>query len=89
MNHSKINPDAPAFPNYGPDNNVYDRTIVRGGMSIRTYLVGQAIAGMCASDYWCMNAVAENETYTKALAVAALAVADAALKALDDNNVKK
>lgn len=40
---------------------------------------------MCASEYWCMNAVAENETYTKALAVAALAVADAALKAINES----
>lgn len=54
------------------------------GMSIRTYLVGQAIAGMCASDYWSENAIAGSESHTKAIAMAALAVADSVLKAMEE-----
>jgi len=50
-------------------------------MSLRDWFAGQALAGMCASDYWSENAQADKRIYTDPLANGAYAVADAMLKA--------
>ena len=44
---NKTQGGGPAFPTYGPDS-VHDRTIARGGMSLRDYFAAQALAAYLA-----------------------------------------
>ena len=72
-------PAYPVAPSWNPNGDMVEGGFP--GMSLRDWFIGQALAGMCASSYWCENAQANDPVATKALADSSVAVADAILKA--------
>ena len=79
---ANLNDGGPAFPTKKTKQvGILNVIQCEPGMSLRDWFAGKALAGMCASAFWCENAQAEDPVAIKALADSALAVADAMLKA--------
>jgi len=59
---------------------------LEGGMSLRAWLAGQALAGMCDNDRYYLARNPEHPEDCDLVGVAAVNLADAVLKALQDQD---